>query len=85
MAYWAISLLAGKFVGATDSAVPCAILLDLAETLNPLLDARASLLDDEADDDDENPSAHTTLQLIFLDGEEAYKDWTSTDSIYGAR
>ena len=25
------------------------------------------------------------LQFIFFDGEEAFKDWTSTDSIYGAR
>ena len=26
-----------------------------------------------------------TLQLIFFDGEEAFKTWTATDSIYGAR
>jgi hypothetical protein len=26
-----------------------------------------------------------TLQLIFFDGEEAFKEWTSTDSIYGSR
>jgi hypothetical protein len=26
------------FVGATDSAAPCAIMLDIAETLDPLLD-----------------------------------------------
>ena len=26
-----------------------------------------------------------SLQLIFLDGEEAFNEWTSTDSIYGAR
>ena len=26
-----------------------------------------------------------TLQLIFLDGEEAFVDWTDKDSIYGAR
>ena len=26
-----------------------------------------------------------TLQLIFFDGEEAFKTWTSADSIYGAR
>ena len=24
-----------------------------------------------------------TLQLIFFDGEEAFKSWTSTDSLYG--
>ena len=26
-----------------------------------------------------------SLQLVFFDGEEAFKDWTETDSIYGAR
>lgn len=26
-----------------------------------------------------------SLQLIFFDGEEAFKKWTDTDSIYGAR
>jgi glutaminyl-peptide cyclotransferase len=27
----------------------------------------------------------TTLELIFFDGEEAFKEWTATDSIYGSR
>ena len=26
-----------------------------------------------------------TLQFIFFDGEEAFKTWTSTDSLYGSR
>ena len=26
-----------------------------------------------------------TLQFIFFDGEEAFRRWTSTDSIYGSR
>ncbi|CAG0895953.1 unnamed protein product, partial [Darwinula stevensoni] len=26
-----------------------------------------------------------TLQLVFFDGEEAFKSWSSTDSLYGAR
>ena len=69
-------------MGATDSAAPCAILLDVAEALNPLLDNHKALLEDEHED---NPAAYTTLQLIFFDGEEAFKDWTNTDSIYGAR
>lgn len=25
------------------------------------------------------------LQFLFFDGEEAFKEWTATDSIYGAR
>ncbi|KAG2135219.1 uncharacterized protein EDB93DRAFT_1242599 [Suillus bovinus] len=73
-----------QFVGATDSAAPCAMMLDLAETLNPLLDQRKQRLEDGSDDEDEDV-ADTTLQLVFFDGEEAFKDWTDTDSVYGAR
>lgn len=34
---------------------------------------------------DEEESAETTIQLLFFDGEEAFHDWTDSDSIYGAR
>ncbi|KAF8623448.1 hypothetical protein AX15_006235 [Amanita polypyramis BW_CC] len=71
------------FLGATDSAAPCALLLDLAETLNPLLDGRQKRLEHGLEDDDD--VLETTLQLIFFDGEEAFDTWTETDSIYGAR
>jgi glutaminyl-peptide cyclotransferase len=59
------------FIAATDSAVPCAILLDIARTLGQSLHNRSN--------------KHITLQLIFLDGEEAFVDWNEKDSIYGAR
>lgn len=26
-----------------------------------------------------------TLQLLFFDGEEAFEEWSNTDSLYGAR
>lgn len=58
-------------------------MLDLAETLNPLLDQRTRRLED-GDEEDEDV-ADTTLQLVFFDGEEAFRDWTDTDSVYGAR
>ncbi|KAI0293610.1 glutaminyl-peptide cyclotransferase-like protein [Russula brevipes] len=75
-----------QFVGATDSAAPCAMILDLAETLNPLLDARAKRVQQgELDLDEDEDAAETTLQLIFFDGEEAFIHWTDTDSTYGAR
>jgi glutaminyl-peptide cyclotransferase len=62
------------------------MMLDIAETLDPLLDARARRIeDDELDPDEDEDAADTTLQLVFFDGEEAYKAWTNTDSIYGAR
>ena len=59
------------FLAATDSALPCALLLDIAKTLGPYLRNRIN--------------KEITLQLVFLDGEEAFEDWTDTDSIYGAR
>jgi len=65
-------ILPGKvFIGATDSALPCALLLDIARTLGPWIYARSE--------------KHITLQLVFLDGEEAFREWTSLDSIYGAK
>ena len=59
------------------------MMLDLAETLNPLLDKRKERLD--AGEEDDEDVADLTLQLIFFDGEEAFVQWTDTDSIYGAR
>lgn len=80
---------AAQFLGATDSAAPCAFMLDLAEALTPSLLARQRRIQEGQailrDGFDEEESAETTLQLLFLDGEEAIKDWTNTDSIYGAR
>lgn len=62
----------GKFVGATDSAVPCAMILDLAKAFDHLLAQR-------------QVASNVTLQLIFFDGEEAFKEWSATDSLYGSR
>ena len=59
-------------------------MLDVAEALNPLLEDRLERLRD-GDDDEDDDLSDTTLQLVFFDGEEAFKDWTATDSIYGAR
>ncbi|XP_054151085.1 LOW QUALITY PROTEIN: glutaminyl-peptide cyclotransferase-like protein [Melozone crissalis] len=61
------------FVGATDAAVPCALLLELASALDAHLSARA----------EQDPPV--TLQLLFLDGEEAFDTWSESDSLYGAR
>ncbi|XP_076835333.1 glutaminyl-peptide cyclotransferase [Brachyhypopomus gauderio] len=61
------------FVGATDSAVPCSMMLEMARALDPEL---KSLKDSGSD---------LTLQLLFFDGEEALFQWSSTDSLYGSR
>ena len=72
------------FVGATDSAAPCAMMVDLAVALDDALDARERKIHAQ---EQAKPSIaqETTLQLVFFDGEEAYKVWTQTDSIYGSR
>lgn len=70
------------FVGATDSAVPCGMMLELASTLTPLLDRLVSSWNS---DNKPQYGERTTLQLVFFDGEEAFKEWTNTDSIYGAK
>nr|XP_046269753.1 glutaminyl-peptide cyclotransferase [Scatophagus argus] len=62
-----------EFQGATDSAVPCAMMLELARALDG--DLRAQKIS----------SPNLTLQLLFFDGEEALFQWTPTDSLYGSR
>lgn len=61
------------FLGATDSAVPCAQMINLAHSLQQDLKLHKA------------KKPELTLQFIFFDGEEAFVRWTSTDSIYGAR
>lgn len=60
------------FVGATDSAVPCAIIMNIALKLDNLL----------------RSCTHRNrfgLKIIFFDGEEAFVEWSESDSLYGAR
>ncbi|KAL1453459.1 hypothetical protein WDU94_007597 [Cyamophila willieti] len=59
------------FIGATDSAVPCAMLLYIARILQREL---AQMKDKKLG-----------LDLIFFDGEEAFNEWGPQDSIWGAR
>ncbi|KAM7535673.1 hypothetical protein Aperf_G00000094172 [Anoplocephala perfoliata] len=58
------------FYGTIDSAVPCSIIVNIGESLIKLFNF--SKFD-------------VAVQLIFFDGEEAFKEWTATDSIYGSR
>ncbi|PAA76041.1 hypothetical protein BOX15_Mlig015016g2 [Macrostomum lignano] len=59
------------FVGATDSAVPCAMLLLLAEALNSVAASDGSRWD---------------VRLVFFDGEESLSgQWSAEDSLYGSR
>lgn len=65
-----------RFEAAIDSAVPCAILLQFARHFNSI--AKANLL--------AGSHGHNWgIKIIFFDGEEAFHEWTPTDSIYGSR
>ncbi|KAF3826510.1 hypothetical protein GH733_009035 [Mirounga leonina] len=64
------------FVGATDSAVPCAMMLELARALDKQLLSLENIPDSKPD---------LSLQLIFFDGEEALLHWSLRDSLYGSR
>ncbi|XP_059059130.1 glutaminyl-peptide cyclotransferase-like [Achroia grisella] len=59
------------FVGATDSAVPCAMMIDLAKVMSAQLNKLKK--------------SNLSLMFIFFDGEEAFRLWGPNDSIYGAR
>ncbi|KAN0066075.1 hypothetical protein ACQY0O_000168 [Thecaphora frezii] len=73
------------FVGATDSAAPCAILVEVAAALDDALDRRERRIHNQKPNKPLTRSEETTLQIVLFDGEEAYRQWTSTDSIYGSR
>jgi glutaminyl-peptide cyclotransferase len=65
-----------NFEAATDSAVPCAILLQFARYFKTM--APHELLS--------GTHGHNWgIKLIFFDGEEAFHEWTPVDSIYGSR
>lgn len=63
------------FLAATDSAVPIAMLLEVARVIGK--EFKESLK--------KNPNPEIAPKIILLDGEEAFIEWTPDDSIYGAR
>lgn len=72
------------FIGATDSAAPCAMLLHAARSLNDALTRKWSAME-AAGDTGGDLEGHKGIQILLLDGEEAFKTWTHDDSLYGAR
>ncbi|KAF1837344.1 hypothetical protein BDW02DRAFT_519254 [Decorospora gaudefroyi] len=71
------------FIGATDSAAPCAMLMHVAK----VVDAHVTRMYDEMAALGEGGSVAMDMgiQIIFLDGEEAFIKWTDEDSLYGSR
>ncbi|RPA81927.1 putative glutaminyl cyclase [Ascobolus immersus RN42] len=74
------------FIGATDSAAPCAMLLHIARAVTPVLESKwADLVRRERDEGFFDLDDPMGLEIIFLDGEEAFENWSDDDSLYGAR
>ena len=76
------------FIGATDSAAPCAMLMHAARSLEPALARKWSSMSQagvKMDSYDGDLEEHKGVQIMFLDGEEAFEQWSAEDSIYGAK
>ncbi|KAI8626473.1 peptidase family M28 [Xylariaceae sp. FL1651] len=71
------------FIGATDSAAPCAILMHVARSIDRFL----TQMHEEMNALGEGGTVPMDMgvQILLLDGEEAFLRWTDTDSLYGAR
>lgn len=71
------------FIGATDSAAPCAMLMWVAK----VVDGYVQRMYDEMQALEEGGTVEMDMgiQILLLDGEEAFQTWTDTDSLYGAR
>ncbi|KAI1815230.1 glutaminyl-peptide cyclotransferase [Poronia punctata] len=73
------------FIGAMDSAAPCAMLMQVARGIDAALTKKWEAMEESGDvglglEDDEKG-----VQFMFLDGEEAWVTWSDADSLYGAR
>ena len=62
------------FLAATDSAIPCAMLVEIAKVLTPLFRAREQEQANMAEADDEvsqcNNEGNTVLDCVFIKGQQ---------------
>ena len=70
------------FIGAIDSAAPCAMLLHVARSLDGAL---TRMWEENSAIDGDGLDADKGIQILFTDGEEAFEKWSERDSLYGAR
>lgn len=71
------------FIGATDSAAPCAMLMHIARSVDDALTKKWEAM--EAAGENDGLEEEKGVQILLLDGEEAWVSWTDTDSTYGSR
>jgi len=84
VAHYDSKLSPAGFIGATDSAAPCAMIMHAARSVDKALTSKWA--------DMEAKGVHgggledeKGVQILLLDGEEAFVSWTDDDSLYGAR
>lgn len=70
------------FIGATDSAAPIAMIMHAARSVDEALTSKWEAMKKDGSNGLEEERG---VQLLLLDGEEAFVSWTNTDSLYGAR
>ncbi|KAI0007613.1 glutaminyl-peptide cyclotransferase [Xylariaceae sp. FL0662B] len=72
------------FIGATDSAAPCAMLMHVARSIDEALTRKWEAME-AAGDAGLGSEDEKGVQILLLDGEEAWVSWSATDSLYGSR
>jgi hypothetical protein len=72
------------FIGATDSAAPCAMLMHVARSIDKALTKKWETMQANGEGGD-GLEEEKGLQILLLDGEEAWVKWSATDSLYGSR
>jgi hypothetical protein len=61
------------------------MLMHIARSVDEALTKKWAAMQAEGVDEFGGVEEHMGLQILFLDGEEAFISWTATDSLYGAR
>ncbi|KAF2754963.1 glutaminyl cyclase [Pseudovirgaria hyperparasitica] len=72
------------FIGATDSAAPVAMIMHAVRSVDQALTKRWKDMQENGDWQD-SLEPEKGVQVLLLDGEEAFVSWSATDSLYGAR
>jgi len=72
------------FIGAIDSAAPCAMIMHAMRSIDEALTRKWEKIEAEGHAD-ASLEEQKGIQIILLDGEEAFVQWTATDSLYGSR
>lgn len=72
------------FIGATDSAAPCAMLMYAARAIDEALTKKWEAME-KAGDAGMGLEEEKGVQVVLFDGEESFVSWTATDSLYGSR